>query len=97
MAICEFCKTEMLDHKGCTCERLFNYDDMKYYDRIKVGDPNDLLPVKPGEFCHDCGAPYGAFHHPGCDSERCPRCGEQLFICECDIDIDLPIVIKRVK
>ena len=48
MAICEFCKTEMLDHKGCTCERLFNYDDMKYYDRIKVGDPNDLLPVKPG-------------------------------------------------
>ena len=88
MAICEFCKTEMLDHKGCTCERLFNYDDMKYYDRIKVGDPNDLLPVKPGEFCNDCGAPYGAFHHPGCDSERCPRCGEQLFICECDIDID---------
>lgn len=27
--------------------------------------------------CHDCAAPPGALHHPGCDGERC-RCGQML-------------------
>lgn len=33
--------------------------------------------------CHDCGATVGEYHHPGCDMEACPKCGEQYFICEC--------------
>lgn len=33
--------------------------------------------------CHDCGAPVGALHVPGCDVERCPRCGNQAVGCDC--------------
>jgi hypothetical protein len=34
--------------------------------------------------CHDCSAIKGEFHVPGCDVERCPTCGAQLFGCDCD-------------
>ena len=33
--------------------------------------------------CHDCGVREGEFHKPACDMERCPFCGDQLFICDC--------------
>jgi hypothetical protein len=33
--------------------------------------------------CHDCRAIPGAFHSPGCDTERCPYCGFQLISCPC--------------
>ena len=36
--------------------------------------------------CHDCGAKEGQLHILGCDMERCPFCGGQLFgmgLCEC--------------
>lgn len=34
--------------------------------------------------CHDCGCPDGTLHHPGCDNERCPRCGGQAIGCSCN-------------
>ena len=35
--------------------------------------------------CHDCAVIAGEFHVPGCDMEKCPSCGGQLWMgCECE-------------
>lgn len=36
------------------------------------------------EECHDCGVLEGELHDFGCDTEKCPSCGEQLITCDCD-------------
>lgn len=38
--------------------------------------------------CHDCGAMPGAPHVPGCDMERCPKCGGQAISCGCVSAVD---------
>ena len=38
--------------------------------------------------CGDCGVLASQFHVPGCDAEQCPKCGDQLISCDCQIDED---------
>ena len=87
MASCQYCNQEMLLASSCT---------VKVLHRSRVAFP---LPAFGAEArhptpkgwsgrCHDCGVVLGGFHHLGCDMAECPRCGDQLFACDCRFDED---------
>lgn len=38
--------------------------------------------------CPDCDAAPSALHSPGCDVERCPRCGGQSISCNCIYEVN---------
>lgn len=80
--ICKACGRDMLHSDGCGCS-MIQIGDFKYM-RVKVGDQTDLYEDHDSNSrCYDCNALYGHYHHIGCDVERCPKCGEQLFLCDC--------------
>jgi hypothetical protein len=48
---------------------------------VRVGD--EPVGTVIDEECPACSAKVGKFHHPGCDWEICPICGDQYIFCEC--------------
>jgi len=50
------------------------------FDRVKAGPEQG---IDDDHLCHDCGAINGEYHVPGCDCERCPKCGCQWISCDC--------------
>jgi len=75
MAVCHACDQEMTLGLPCT------------EDEYVIG--GEICPRIPYSAdrereCHDCAVPPGAFHHPGCDDERCPvHPGRQSISCGC--------------
>lgn len=85
MAKCKACGREMTTAKGCSFTEMEIGSD--WCERIKVGAPGDLAYgyIEKGARCGDCGARFGYYHHPGCDMEACPKCGNQLLSCDCSV------------
>ena len=53
------------------------------YPRIPFGSEAEDWGAGDGP-CHDCRALKGQLHDPGCDVERCPKCGGQAIYCASD-------------
>ena len=79
MAMCNECKQEMSGDNpadSCIAEKIvFTNGDTMIRSLFHFDEPNGR--------CHDCGIKHGGYHHPGCDVERCPKCGGQLISCNC--------------
>jgi len=79
---CNHCNKEMTDPKvtTCTANTLIHYSD---------GLEAESIP-SICTHCSDCGVAYKGNHHPGCEMEVCPRCGDMLVDCGCD-NIEEPV------
>jgi hypothetical protein len=84
MSICQRCDREMLDTVSCRADPFTA--DGRSYQPVRWGEENRLTCWRAATPCGDCFTPIGGAHHPGCDLEECPACGDQLISCGCFSD-----------
>ncbi len=69
----------------CQSRTQYRYEG-KLYPRLPYGLETFRNPIEPGSKpCRHCGAVKGQLHHPLCDYEECPVCGNQVMGCACGI------------
>lgn len=91
MALCDYCKQEMLTASGCMWAEEHG---IEFPDGTKI----DAIPHAPIDAprCADCNVQPEECHHPGCDQEECPRCGGQILSCECFYEPDEDMLIDML-
>lgn len=85
MTRCDACTQNMLDADGCIQVPVriggTDWNPIRYGQETMFNwTPED---AKLGRRCHDCNVRWGAYHHPNCDMEECPKCHGQLISCGC--------------
>lgn len=96
MSKCDWCGEEMTDRSitSCSGNDKINFPDGTSYPSIPYDLKSEHIELKiklefisdewyENHRCHDCGIGKGGKHHPGCDMEKCPKCGGQLISCGC--------------
>ena len=86
-ATCAACRQSMLIADGCTL-RIYTVNGIAYRRLPYVWEETWGPRGPEAERCNDCGARLGHLHHPGCDLEECPKCGQQVLGglgCECGL------------
>jgi hypothetical protein len=79
--ICVFCFNDISNDNIISCynNRYVHFPDGESLPSIPF-IPVDILM---GLRCPDCNVNIGGYHHPGCEYEICPRCGDYLLECGC--------------
>ncbi|MGE5454823.1 MAG: hypothetical protein ACM3O9_06470 [Methylocystaceae bacterium] len=78
LAICNVCGQEKSTSRSCL--KLALQLNGKDYEPVPWGKGKDEII----ERCPGCGISQEGYHHPGCDYEVCPCCGNKVITCNCE-------------
>lgn len=78
---CFRCGKQPATVDGCADARVLTFADGQSRHPVRVGEERWLTGATA---CPDCHASIGAYHHPGCAVEACPRCGHHYRECGCE-------------
>lgn len=86
MATCGYCMKDMLVVDGCV---EIEHPLANHLAKKPIPYGSEQRHPASDDRCHDCNVLLGKFHHPGCDWEECPHCGQQAIGCDCHPAVDV--------